>query len=191
MPGYHCVSVGKMHTIPYDAKAGFHERFVVENKDRFYEGRWFADELDKAHRGARADETVAGRLPGAARLPRPAGSGGLDAAEQSAPRCLRRRTWRAGGWRRGPSPSRLFLQVGFPGPHPPYDPPAEYTQRYLDNPDLPLPHVTQAELDALPEYLKEKRRHDVEVDHDSVAWKAEPSEDNCAACGRITAPTSP
>ncbi|MGY3652779.1 arylsulfatase A-like enzyme [Bradyrhizobium sp. LM4.3] len=46
--GYHCVNVGKMHTIPYDAKAGFHERFVVENKDRFLEGRWFADELDKA-----------------------------------------------------------------------------------------------------------------------------------------------
>ena len=32
--GYHCVNVGKMHTIPYDAKAGFHERFVAENKDR-------------------------------------------------------------------------------------------------------------------------------------------------------------
>lgn len=46
--GYHCVNVGKMHTIPYDAKAGFHERFVCENKDRYYEGRWFADEWDKA-----------------------------------------------------------------------------------------------------------------------------------------------
>ena len=46
--GYHCVNIGKMHTIPYDAKAGFHERFVVENKDRFLEGRWFTDEWDKA-----------------------------------------------------------------------------------------------------------------------------------------------
>jgi len=35
--GYHCVDIGKMHTSPYDAKAGFHERFVVE-------GRWFTDE---------------------------------------------------------------------------------------------------------------------------------------------------
>ena len=29
-------------------KAGFHERFVVENKDRYLEGRWFFDEWDKA-----------------------------------------------------------------------------------------------------------------------------------------------
>ena len=46
--GYHCVNIGKMHTIPYDAKAGFHERFIVENKDRYLEGRWYFDEWDKA-----------------------------------------------------------------------------------------------------------------------------------------------
>ena len=46
--GYHCVNIGKMHTIPYDSNAGFHERFVVENKDRYLEGRWFFDEWDKA-----------------------------------------------------------------------------------------------------------------------------------------------
>src|SRR5262245_45082905 len=32
--GYRCVSVGKMHTFPYDAPVGFHERHVAENKDR-------------------------------------------------------------------------------------------------------------------------------------------------------------
>ena len=42
------VNIGKMHTIPYDAKAGFHERFIVENKDRYLEGRWYFDEWDKA-----------------------------------------------------------------------------------------------------------------------------------------------
>ncbi len=52
--GYHCVNVGKMHTYPYDAPCGFHQRFVVENKDRRNDrmgidntcGR-FEDELDK------------------------------------------------------------------------------------------------------------------------------------------------
>ncbi|SDE83995.1 Sulfatase [Salipiger thiooxidans] len=39
--GYHCVNIGKMYTIPYDAKAGFLERFVVD-------ARWFTDEWDKA-----------------------------------------------------------------------------------------------------------------------------------------------
>ena len=52
--GYHCVSIGKMHINPYDAAGGFHQRFVVENKDRplFLEERDRAiyDEWDKALR---------------------------------------------------------------------------------------------------------------------------------------------
>jgi arylsulfatase A-like enzyme len=34
--GYHCVNIGKMHTCPFETPLGFHERYVVENKDRFY-----------------------------------------------------------------------------------------------------------------------------------------------------------
>ena len=33
--GYHCVNIGKMHTYPFETEAGFHERYVVENKDRY------------------------------------------------------------------------------------------------------------------------------------------------------------
>lgn len=32
--GYRCVNVGKMHTNPVEGAFGFHERHVVENKDR-------------------------------------------------------------------------------------------------------------------------------------------------------------
>ena len=46
--GYHCVNVGKMHTGPMDAPWGFHERYVVENKDRSAMPVKFLDELDKA-----------------------------------------------------------------------------------------------------------------------------------------------
>ena len=46
--GYYCVNVGKMHTWPYDTPMGFHERYVVENKDRYLEGRYYFDEWDKA-----------------------------------------------------------------------------------------------------------------------------------------------
>ena len=46
--GYHCVNVGKMHTSPFETGLGFHERYVVENKDRFLEGRYYFDEWDKA-----------------------------------------------------------------------------------------------------------------------------------------------
>jgi len=48
--GYCCVNVGKMHTLPMDAPAGFHQRFVVENKDRPETDPQavFWDEWDKA-----------------------------------------------------------------------------------------------------------------------------------------------
>ena len=46
--GYHCVNVGKMHTSPFETPLGFHERYVVENKDRYMEGRYYFDEWDKA-----------------------------------------------------------------------------------------------------------------------------------------------
>jgi arylsulfatase A-like enzyme len=40
--------------------------------------------------------------------------------------------------------------------------------------DIPLPDEDE-DLDALPPALVEKRRHDVEVDHDSVAWSLSPT----------------
>ena len=46
--GYYCVNIGKMHTEPLEGKFGFHERYIVENKDRFLEDRYFSDEWDKA-----------------------------------------------------------------------------------------------------------------------------------------------
>ena len=46
--GYRCVNVGKMHSYPYHTPLGFHERYVVENKDRYLEERFYFDEWDKA-----------------------------------------------------------------------------------------------------------------------------------------------
>ena len=48
--GYYCVNVGKMHTEPFETPLGFHERYIVENKDRYLERRYFFDEWDKALR---------------------------------------------------------------------------------------------------------------------------------------------
>jgi len=171
--GYHCVSVGKMHTIPYDAPAGFHERFVVENKDRFYEGRWFADDLDKA---IASQGLVKPSRAGYRTLPDYRDR--MGALDWTLPRDLHPDVFvaRTARWwlETRPRPERLFMQIGLPGPHPPYDPPAEDLAPYL-NRDLPLPEVSAADLAGLPAYLKEKRRHDVEVDHDAVAWKLDPT----------------
>lgn len=172
--GYHCVNVGKMHTIPYDAKAGFHERFVVENKDRFYEGRWFADELDKA---IAAHKLVKPSRSGYRALPDYRDR--LGAVEWTLPRSLHPDVFvaeTAAWWlSTRPKPDSLFMQIGLPGPHPPYDPTSDYLDRYLEKADLPVPEPTAEDLAGLPAYLKEKRRHDTEVDHDAVAWKLEPT----------------
>ena len=66
-----------------------------------------------------------------------------------------------------PKTEPLFLQIGFPGPHPPYDPTPDMAAQYIDR-DLPLPSVTQAELDGQPPPFLELRRHNTEVDHDSI-----------------------
>ena len=73
-----------------------------------------------------------------------------------------------------PKTEPLFLQIGFPGPHPPYDPIPRYAKTYLQK-DLPLMEVTPQELDGLPEPLKGLRKHNHEVDHDSVVLDLEPS----------------
>jgi len=171
--GYRTVNIGKMHTIPYDAKAGFDERFVVENKDRYMEGRWFFDEWDKAlaSHGLRKQQREDYRKREDYRDRLGAFTWDLPAALQSDNYVGGVTQW----WlETKPVVEPLFLVVGFPGPHPPYDPTPELAEKYMAR-DLPLPQVTPEELEDLHPAWKEKRLHDVEVDHDSVAWKLDPT----------------
>ena len=172
--GHHCVNIGKMHTIPYDAKAGFHERFVMENKDRFYEGRWFADEWDKAllARGQTKPSRERYRqLPDYAER--------LGAFEWTLPPESHADFFvgdLANWWlETRPKPDALFMQIGFLGPHPPYDPLPQYAERYLADPRLPVPDAVPPDLDQLPAFLKAKRVHDSQVDHDAVLWSMHPT----------------
>ncbi len=172
--GYRCVNVGKMHTIPYDSDSGFHERYVVENKDRYMEGRWYFDEWDKALAAnglvKQQRETYRQREDYRERL---------GAFDWELPEELHSDAF-VGNMARWwvdtyPQTEPLFLQVGFPGPHPPFDPPTRYSEPYLKRNDLPLPKPSRQELESLHQELKEKRQHDVEVDHDSVVWSLDPS----------------
>lgn len=172
--GYHTVNIGKMHTIPYEAPAGFHERFVVENKDRFMEGRWYFDEWDKAlaAHGLKKQQRVEYRK-------REDYRDSLGAFTWDLPKHLHSDIF-VGGMARWwletkPVEKPIFLVVGFPGPHPPYDPTADYAEKYLER-DIPMPEVTPEEMAGLVPAFAEKRVHDVEVDHDSVAWKLDPTD---------------
>lgn len=172
--GYYCTNIGKMHTWPFQTELGFHERFVVENKDRYLEGRYFFDEWDRAlrYRGLvkqqrkfyREREDYKDAL----------GAFDWELPEDTHPDFFvgDMATW----WINNKPPmTPLFLQIGFPGPHPPYDPVARYTDHYLSQ-KLPIDPVTEEDLAGQPPALKELRKHNFEIDHDSVVLELQPSE---------------
>lgn len=173
--GYRCVNVGKMHSYPYHTPLGFHERYVVENKDRYLEERYFFDEWDKALRAR-------GLIKQQRELYRQRDDyhSRLGAFEWELPEDLHSDMFvgdMACWWLKSyPKIEPLFLEVGFPGPHPPYDPIPRYAKPYLER-DLPLMDVTQEELDNQPEPFKELRVHNEEVDHDSVVLDLNPTQE--------------
>lgn len=179
--GYHCVSIGKMHINPYDAAGGFHQRFVVENKDRplFLEERDRAiyDEWDKALR-------VRG-------LEKPSRYSRFASDPEGYKQALGAFAWHldadmhpdnfigntARWWiddRKNTDP--LFLQIGFPGPHPPYDPLPEWLERYADA-DIPVPDVSASELAAQPRAHHMLRENMKSFNFDSVAWRSDLARD--------------
>ncbi len=171
--GYHCTNIGKMHSWPFQTELGFHERFVVENKDRYLEGRYFFDEWDKAlrFRGLVKQQREYYRK----REDYRSSLGAFDwlLPEDTHPDMFvgDMATW----WIDSkPLQKPLFLQIGFPGPHPPYDPVPRFVQPYM-NRELPLLPVTDEELFAQPPALKELRQHNQDVDHDSVVMDLNPT----------------
>ncbi|MCA9147493.1 MAG: sulfatase-like hydrolase/transferase, partial [Planctomycetales bacterium] len=66
----------------------------------------------------------------------------------------------------------FFLQVGFPGPHPPYDPPAEEAEPYLDR-DLGIRPVAAGDIESQPIPFQQLVRKHVEGDHDAVRHKVD------------------
>jgi arylsulfatase A-like enzyme len=74
------------------------------------------------------------------------------------------------------SDSPLLLEVGFLGPHPPYDPPKRLLERYADIP-LPVPQVTTQELDRQPPPHSAYREEMKRGNHDAVIWNDAPSDE--------------
>ncbi|WP_370440794.1 sulfatase [Kineococcus halophytocola] len=174
--GYHCVNVGKMHTYPYEASVGFHERHVVENKDRdtprlpFYLDTWdkalWARGVRKPSRVTYAErEDYADRL-GAFEWEPPADLHADTFVGDLAAMWLQR--WRGTG--------PFFLQVGFPGPHPPYDPTPQALDAYRDR-DVPMPSRTAHDVATLPSALRDLRRQHLDVDHDAVVHLPDPTDE--------------
>ncbi len=171
--GYHCTNIGKMHSWPFETELGFDERYVVENKDRYLEGRYYFDEWDKA---LRFKGLVKQQREQYRKLPDYNES--LGAFDWNLPEDTHPDTFvgdMAVWWLKSyPKTEPLFLQIGFPGPHPPYDPVPRYSEPYM-NRELPLLEVTQEELENQPPAFKELRQHNFEIDHDSVVHLPNPT----------------
>ncbi|RMG37156.1 MAG: DUF4976 domain-containing protein [Planctomycetota bacterium] len=171
--GYRCVNVGKMHTYPYNTPMGFHERYVVENKDRYLEERYYFDEWDKALRArglVKQQRELYRKLPDYRER--------LGAFEWQLPEDMHSDMFVGGmacWWLKSyPKTEPLFLQIGFPGPHPPYDPTPRFAEKYMQR-RFPLLEVTQEELDGQPSVFKQLREHNTLVDHDSVVHLLNPT----------------
>ena len=180
--GYHCVNIGKMHINPYDAPGGFHQRLIMENKDRplFLEERDRAiyDEWDKALHNRK--------------LTKPSRYNRFAADPQGYKKALGAFTWdldpdmhpdnfigdTACWWiddRKNQDP--LFLQIGFPGPHPPYDPLPEALAEYADV-DIPTPEVSDAEIQAQPGAQQKLRDNMIDFNFDSIAWRRDATKED-------------
>jgi arylsulfatase len=165
--GYYTLNVGKMHTAPYDTPMGFDERYEVENKDRYLAPvpggepplpgeKYYLDAWDRAlmakglHKQQREFyrewDDYEDRL-GAVEWELPKESHPDVFVGEFTTQWLDRM----------PKLNRpLFAAVGFPGPHPPFDPTPEFAEEYLDR-DLPLPEVAEADLESQPPPLQALR----------------------------------
>ena len=171
--GYYCVNIGKMHTFPPETSLGFHERYVVENKDRHFGAEEYLDEWDKAlHiRGVQKPGRVTYRSRPEYRDEMGAIPWGFAPDLHPDAFVGDFATW----WiEHQPLKAPLFLQIGFPGPHPPYDPPLEYAERYLHG-HLPVRGSTADERALQPPPLQALRRNHMEHDHDAVVFPEAPT----------------
>ncbi|MCE2449729.1 MAG: sulfatase-like hydrolase/transferase [Candidatus Latescibacteria bacterium] len=178
--GYHCVNIGKMHFAPRDVAGGFHERVVVENPtSKNLDSGWADDDWGRYL-----------RIHG---LERPNDRNKTDPdwlqKYQGVPWHLEERfhsdvfigdsalTWIRDY--KGQQP--FFLQVGFTGPHEPWDPLPRHLEQYAGRP-MPPRVLRDGELADKPRTGVQMA--DVRSDSTRAADRARQSSDANGRCGR-------
>ena len=172
--GYHTANVGKMHFTPFGAQGGFDYRFNVENKQRFRQWRAYKDEwdLELERRGMTKyqREDLEKRRDYWISL----GAFAWEKDPEMHPDNFLGRA--AVNWideYAGGDP--FFLCIGFPGPHPPYDPTPEWLELYADT-EFELTPLQIKEYIQHPRTLIEMAEHNTQVAHDSIQFVTFPNE---------------
>ena len=177
--GYTTANTGKMHTVPYTTPCGFQQRFVVENKDRprsKHEKQRFYDEWDKFLLNSGMEKP--GRDSYKQNYPGYENALGayewpLEEKYHSDEFTGNMALWFINNYS---SDEPLFLQIGFPGPHPPYDPSLQYIKQY-ENAEIPLPVTDDLMYSGQPPFHKTYRNEMLHGNHDGIKWKENPTPD--------------
>jgi len=172
--GYYCANMGKMHFSPNDISGGFHERVIVENP------------TSKSHDLGGSDDDWGRYLR-------------LNGLQRPNDRHLTDRNWfkkyqgvpwhmderfhsdvfigdSALSWirdYRGQDP--FFLQIGFTGPHEPWDPLERHLLRY-ENVEIPRRVMAENELEKKPPQHEAHRKMHASTDHESAIDMYSPNE---------------
>jgi arylsulfatase A-like enzyme len=147
--GYYLTNIGKMHQ--RDAQMAFHERFIVENKssrlkyDQWNRYLWISgldvpkriDSIPDWPKQLNAVEWPHDEMYHSDVFTGNAAISFIERWDQRAP---------------------LFLQIGFPGPHEPYDPPGRFLELYKDV-SMPGRIFEPGELDSKPPEQKQFKTH--------------------------------
>ncbi|MDE2702406.1 MAG: sulfatase-like hydrolase/transferase [Chloroflexi bacterium] len=157
--GYFTASIGKMHFTPFDVEGQFDYRFNVENKQRghpYPTPESYRDEWDKALAERGMDKYHPGDLAKRANFDSAIGAFPWEKDPDMHPDNFLGRSaveWIEGYEREDP----LFLEIGFPGPHPPYDPTPDWIARYADT-EFPLLPLAEEERASQPPVFRDMAR---------------------------------
>ncbi|AQQ71063.1 Arylsulfatase [Limihaloglobus sulfuriphilus] len=164
--GYHCVNIGKMHCDPIFAQNGFHERWVAENKCQDFEKFGLAEDdwgkflignglkrpLNRAEMYSDWDKKL-NAVPWEYEERYHVDSFVGDTAVK----------W-LNNWDQRKS---LFLEIGFPGPHEPYDPPQRFIDMYEDA-DIPEHKFSDDEFSKKPKQQRTLQQWFKNTPHNAV-----------------------
>ena len=172
--GYFTSSIGKMHFTPFDARGQFDYRFNVENKQRSRVTGSYRDEWDKALAARGMDKYHQKDLQVRDDFDIALGAFPWEKDPDMHPDNF------LGGsavdWIRSyDSDQPLFLEIGFPGPHPPYDPTPDWIELYADT-QFPLVELNEAERISQPPVFRDMADHQNRVAGDSTRMLPNPTE---------------
>ncbi len=159
--GYRCAAIGKMHFIPWDIGEGVDHRRIAEDKRHVHIQDDYADYLArhglKKPRGIDEDGYREFLMASISALPE---VHQVDTwVGDEAVRFIDEQDGDAHG-----DDGPFLLMVGFPGPHDPYNPPADWAARF-DAADMPAPFAATPESEAFrPGQIEQHRRGSTMVD---------------------------